>query len=247
MRFAVIADIHGNCMALDAVLADMAALGVTEAVNLGDCLSGPLEARRTADRLIDLDVPTVRGNHDRWLVENAPAAMGASEAAAFRELDALRLDWLAGLPPTLTLWDDVFLCHATPADDNVYWLDRLGADAALRLRPLAEIEAMAAGLDASLILCGHTHVPRAVRLRDGRLIVNPGSVGCPGYTDTAPVPHAVQAGVPDAAYAILERTAQGWSVTFRLVPYDNQAAADLARRNGRADWADALAAGWIAP
>lgn len=245
MRFAVIADIHGNRLALDAVLADIAALGVTEIVNLGDCLSGPLEAGRTADRLMELDLPTVRGNHDRWLVENDPATMGPSDVVAFRELDARHLDWLAGLPPTLTLWDDVFLCHATPESDTTYWLDRLGADAAMRLRPLAEIEAAAEGIDASLILCGHTHIPRAVRLRDGRLVVNPGSVGCPGYTDEAPVPHIVQAGAPDASYAILEQTAGGWSVTFRLVPYDSEAAAAQARRHGRDDWADALSTGWI--
>ena len=47
MRFAAIADIHGNALALDAVLVDIAALGIADAVNLGDHVSGPLEARRT--------------------------------------------------------------------------------------------------------------------------------------------------------------------------------------------------------
>ena len=60
------------------------------------------------------------------------------------------------------------------------------------------------GITQSLILCAHTHIARAVRLRDGRLIVNPGSVGSPGYRDNHPFPHVIEAGTPDARYAILE-------------------------------------------
>jgi predicted phosphodiesterase len=54
-------------------------------------------------------------------------------------------------------------------------------DAIVHMTPIEDVEAEAAGLAASLILCGHTHIPRVVRLRDGRIVVNPGSVGCPGY------------------------------------------------------------------
>jgi hypothetical protein len=53
MKLAAVADIHGNGVALEAVLADIAALGIGEVVNLGDHLSGPLEARRTADLLME--------------------------------------------------------------------------------------------------------------------------------------------------------------------------------------------------
>ena len=101
------------------------------------------------------------------------------------------------------------------------------------------------GLGASLILCGHTHLPRVVRLGDGRLVVNAGSVGCPGYDGAKPVYHKVQTGTPDACYAILERSARGWSVTFRYVPYDHMSMAELARTNGMPVWASALATGWI--
>ena len=59
MRFAAIADIHGNASALEAVLADIAAQGIVDIVNLGDSLSGPLEAGRTADILSPLGLPTV--------------------------------------------------------------------------------------------------------------------------------------------------------------------------------------------
>ena len=69
MRFAAIADVHGNYLALEAVLADIRAQGIDEIVNLGDMASGPLDARRTMDALMALDAVHVLGNHDRWLID----------------------------------------------------------------------------------------------------------------------------------------------------------------------------------
>ena len=243
MKFAAIADIHGNYAALEAVLADIAALGIGEVVNLGDHLSGPLEPQRTADLLIARGFPSIRGDQDRILVELGPA--GTSRRLDHKRLQQRHLDWLADLPPTLIYRDDVFLCHGTPEDDAAFWLDRVTADGKIEASPIREIEAEANGVGVSLILCGHTHIPRAVRLGDGRLVVNPGSVGCPGYDSPKPVYHKGQTGTPDASYAILERTPRGWSVTFRYVPYDHMSMARLARANGLPVWADALATGWV--
>jgi hypothetical protein len=62
MRIAILADVHGNCLALDAVLADLTQRGGAElVVNLGDCVSGPLWPAETMERLATLDVVTVRG------------------------------------------------------------------------------------------------------------------------------------------------------------------------------------------
>jgi diadenosine tetraphosphatase ApaH/serine/threonine PP2A family protein phosphatase len=149
------------------------------------------------------------------------------------------------MPPTMVYRDDVFLCHGTARSDTTYWLDRVTDGAIIEASPIEDVEAEATGIAGSLILCGHTHIPRVVRLRDGRLVVNAGSVGCPGYDGHAPVFHKVQAGTPDACYAILERTGLGWSVTFRYVPYDHMAMAEMARRNGLPVWASALATGWV--
>jgi len=245
MKFAAIADVHGNCVALEAVLADIAAIGITEVLNLGDHVSGPLEARRTADVLIERGFPSIRGDQDRRLVELDRAGMGTSDRIDYKQLDSKHLDWLAGLQPTMVYRDEVFLCHATPRSDTTYWLDRVSDDATIHASPVEDVEAEATGIAASLILCGHTHIPRVVRLRDGRLVVNPGSVGCPGYDGQKPVYHKVQAGTPDACYAILERTPLGWSATFRYVPYDHLSMAEMARRNGLPAWASALATGWI--
>jgi diadenosine tetraphosphatase ApaH/serine/threonine PP2A family protein phosphatase len=127
----------------------------------------------------------------------------------------------------------------------VYWLDIVHPDGAVALSPLDRIEQFASGLTQSLILCAHTHLARAVRLRDGRLIVNPGSVGCPGFRDKHPYPHVVEAGTPHARYAILELVDGAWQVTFRHVAYDHETMAALARRNGQPELANALATGWI--
>src|SRR5262245_19990371 len=98
MMFAAIADIHGNRLALEAVLADIAALGIKEVVNLGDHVSGPLEAARTADLLMERSFPSIRGDQDRILVELQKA--GGSNRSDFRQLERRHFEWLTGMPPT---------------------------------------------------------------------------------------------------------------------------------------------------
>jgi len=245
MRFAAIADVHGNHLALEAVVADIRAQGVGDIVNLGDMASGPLDARRTMDVLMALDAVHVLGNHDRYLIDRPPERMGSWDRPAHAQLDAAHLDWLRQVPPTRVYRENVFLCHATPDHDDVYWLETVLPDGTVRMAALEAIERAAKGIAQPLILCGHSHIARAVRLADGRLIVNPGSVGSPGYRDKHPLPHVVEAGTPDARYAILELSGGNWHVTFRHVPYDHAAMAALARRNGQPELASALATGWI--
>jgi diadenosine tetraphosphatase ApaH/serine/threonine PP2A family protein phosphatase len=84
-----------------------------------------------------------------------------------------------------------------------------------------------------------------VQLSDGRLIVNPGSVGCPAYEDDQPVFHKIETGHPMASYAILEKADRGWSVQFRNVPYNHMAMSRLAASRSRLDWALTLASGRI--
>jgi diadenosine tetraphosphatase ApaH/serine/threonine PP2A family protein phosphatase len=245
LRFAAIADVHGNYRALEAVVADIRAQGITDIVNLGDMASGPLDARRTMDRLMALGAVHVLGNHDRYLIDRPPEKMGSWDRPAHAQLDERHLEWLREVPATLVFRDQVFLCHATPASDEVYWLETVLPDGTVRMAELETIEQAASGITQRLILCGHSHLARAVRLGDGRLIVNPGSVGSPGYRDVHPYKHVVEAGTPDARYAILELVDGAWRVTFRHVPYDHDAMAALARKNGQPELASALATGWI--
>lgn len=247
MRFAAIADIHGNALALESVLIDIERAGIKQTVNLGDVFSGPLDAAGTAKLLEERDFPTLRGNHDRYLIEQNPADMGPSDRVAYNQLSPEHLDWLRALPASLTLWHEVYACHATPHTDDCYWMEQVEPNGTIRQSSLAELEGELNGeaRTADLILCAHTHIPRMARLSCGRLLVNPGSVGCPAYDDVTPYPHVMQTGTPNASYAILEKSTAGWDATFRSVPYDHAAAAALARANGREDWARGLESGWL--
>lgn len=246
MRIAVISDIHGNVSALDAVLEDISRRGADRIVNLGDSLSGPFDARATAERLMPLDFLTIRGNHDRQLWDRPRERMGLWESWIVDELGPSHLDWLRGMPPVAAL-GEVFLCHATPDSDEDNWLDERGPQNRLIARDLAEVELRAGGVDYPLMLCGHTHTPRVVRLPDGRMIVNPGSVGCPAYLDTRGDPPFVhQTGAPDARYAIVERRDGQWRADLLAVPYDASRMIALAGERGAESWARAISTGWIA-
>jgi predicted phosphodiesterase len=248
MRLAVVSDIHGNLPALDAVLADIAASGADLTVNLGDILSGPLWIAETAERLMALKLPTIRGNHERQVLTLPAQRMGASDAFAAAHLPPHARDWLAALPATLQLDAEVFCCHGTPTDDLQYFLETVEPRGA-RAATLAEATVRAGdaqrGIAHAVILCGHSHVPRLLQLDDGRLVVNPGSVGLQAYDDDHGYPHVVENGSPHARYALLTRRPAGWQVEQRAVPYDHEAAARRAEANDRPDWADALRTGRV--
>ena len=242
MRIAVIADIHGNLFALEAVLADMARRNVDLTVNLGDVVSGPLQPAETAERLIPLGFPTISGNHERQLLTLAPERMSESDSFTHARLGSRHREWLAGFPTMLDLAGRVLLCHGTPSSDVDYFLETVDASGC-RVAELSEVAERAGAARASLILCGHTHLPRKVTLSDGRIVFNPGSVGLQAYDAQWPHPHVMQTGTPHARYALAEHTDNGWNIEFRQVDYDWNAAADLAEANGRPDWAIALRTG----
>ncbi|MDQ2094510.1 metallophosphoesterase family protein [Rhodalgimonas zhirmunskyi] len=246
-RLAVIADIHGNADALRAVLDDIDQLGAMPIVNLGDVFSGPLAAREVWALLHDRpEILTVCGNHDRHLIEQPRDAMGPSDRVAFDQLPKEALQWLADLPSVAKINQSVFLCHARPDDDASYLMEQVTPDGTVQLRPENEIAALINSIEAEVILCGHSHQPRMMRVA-GRLIVNPGSVGCPAYLDEDPVPHMMETCTPDASYAVIERGVGEWHVCHRHVPYDTARMIALAREAGRKDWASGIATGRIAP
>lgn len=250
---AVIADVHGNSWALDAVVADARAAGAARFLDLGDCVSGPLDPRGTAERLIALGALTIRGNHDRLLAAGRRdgTALGASDAFAREQLTDAQLDWLAALPAQLPpgdALDGLLLCHGAPGDDEGYLLEEV-TPAGLRNRsPAAVRELLGAAVSAPLVLCGHTHLQRLLPLPGGTVVVNPGSVGLPAYDSTAPHPHVAESGSPHARYALLHARPQGgWTAELRCVGYPWDEAAAAARSNGREDWAVALATGLALP
>jgi diadenosine tetraphosphatase ApaH/serine/threonine PP2A family protein phosphatase len=152
--------------------------------------------------------------------------------------------WLASLPPTAAFSEDVFLCHGTPDSDLAPFLETIEPPRP-RAATAAEVTARLGQVRSAVVLCGHTHVPRAVRARSGQLIINPGSVGLPALQAENPYAHIVETGSPDARYAILEQRAGVWVAALISVPYGHRAMAELAQANQRPDWACALRSGYM--
>jgi putative phosphoesterase len=232
VKVAVISDIHGNRLALEAVLADIALQSVDLTINLGDLVSGPMQPRETCDRLMALGFPTIKGNHERSLLFPVEKMDPVDRFASGQLIEAQK-QWISGLPATLIV-DELFMCHGTPTSDVEPWLDNWWQGRDTTLPDEASVTARAEGLDFPVLLCGHTHIPRMVRLRDGRMIVNPGSVGL-----------QIVRGSPDARYAVLERQNGRWQAALRMVPYDAAGAARQAQANGFAHWTAALTTGWV--
>ena len=244
MRLAVISDIHGNLLALDAVLADITLRGVDQTVNLGDCVTSPLWPRETFERLQPLGLPTVRGNHDRWIVAKPRGELSPSGRYAHDSLSAAQRETLHALPATLALTPDVLAVHGTPSDDSCYLGEEM-LDG--RLVP-AKRETIIQRLGATrvpLILCGHSHRAYLLQAPDGGLIVNPGSVGCPVFADS-PTALALEPRSPHARYAVITQRHGRWTAEFHVIDYDWDAAARQAKDNRRADWASALSTGMVA-
>ena len=258
MKIAAISDIHGNLLALRAVLADIASEGVDKIINCGDTLGGPLESAKTADLLMARGIPMIAGNHERQFLTLAPEKLNRSDACTAFEINAAQRAWLASAPPSMWLCEDVFICHGTPSSDLHYWLetvtDDFGVSGSMGVRAASNseiVQRLGSGEHtrrASLIVCGHTHVPRAVQMRspDGGhsiTVVNAGSVGLPGYDDVHPHKHWIETGSPHARYALMEKTLLGWHVQLRSVAYDFEPMAKLAEQRHRPDWALPLRTG----
>jgi predicted phosphodiesterase len=225
MRVAALYDIHGNLPALDAVLDEIRHIGVDRVVVGGDVLPGPMP-RETMERLLALNVPThfIYGNGDLAILAQLQATdpstvsyWGTSSGTPMPEPFRETMRWtarqvenyrdvLASWPLTSSLDIDgvgaVLFCHATPRNETEIFTRRTPEE---RLVPVF------AGVDASVVVCGHTHMQfdRTV----GQLrVVNAGSVGMPF-------------GTIGADWLLL-----GPGIELRKTQYDLNAAAEQFRR-----------------
>ncbi len=198
-KLAVISDIHGNALALEAVLADLTREAPDQILVAGDyVLNGPRPAE-VVDAVRELEAKgalVVQGNTDiavadfdfaaafPWFTDGVPESFRIASEWAHEELGAERLEWLRRLPAERRLRVDdtlVLLCHASPGSQTA----GLGADL-----DAAAILDRISRTDARIICCGHTHLPE-VRDFGWRWIVNDGSAGY------------VFDGNPTASYAVV--------------------------------------------
>jgi putative phosphoesterase len=217
LRIAALSDIHGNLPALEAVLREVERERPDLIVVCGDVASGPMPAE-TIETLRKLKVAKfVRGNADRGLIDEFDGKPTSPMPGPFagwcaRQLNREQRDFLASFEDTVAI-DRILFCHASPPNDT---------DVFTAETPDERVRMLMTGVDADLVVCGHTHMQfdrRVDRLR----IVNPGSVGMP-Y------------GEPGACWAML-----GQDVEMRRTDYDREAAAARMRAKHAAD-ADKFAA-----
>jgi putative phosphoesterase len=177
VRVAALYDVHGNLPALEAVLPDVKREQPDAIVVGGDMVSGPMP-RQTIERLLALEsVYFLRGNADRGVVAirrgQPEPRLGLNDEWIAEQLSDEQIDFLAGLPQTITLNVDglgsVCFCHATPRDDEEIFTERT---------PDEVVAEMLSGTEEAVVVCGHTHMQ--VDRRVGRWrVINAGSVGLP--------------------------------------------------------------------
>ena len=241
-RLALISDIHGNFVALEAVLADIAARGVTEIVCLGDIAATGPQPHEVAQRLRALACPVVMGNTDAWLLSPAPRLDGDEMRRVIDTIDlwcAEQLtpedrDYLASFQPTVAASLDGgkrLLCyHGSPRSFS----DRIAAET-----PSEQLVEWLAGTEADLYAGGHTHI-QLLRRHQSNILINPGSVGMPA-NPIWPGPHMRNPAW--AEYAIVECDGERLSAALQRVPYHTSALIRIAYASGM-PYADVWAADW---
>ena len=244
MRLAVISDIHANLPALETVLADIQGRSVDATVNLGDCVAGPLWPRETWDLLTSLGLPTVRGNHDRYLNDRPLDRQPAVDRFAHPTLTETQRQELFDLPATIDLEGNVLAVHGTPGSDSTYLTEEVLSG---RMAPASRellTERLGAAMNRAVVLCGHSHRQSVTQVAGGPLVLNPGTVGCPVFAD-APEASGLEFRSPHARYAILTLRNGRWGAELFALEYDWDRAACQASANGFENWARALALGAV--
>ena len=231
MRYAVLADIHGNLPALEAVLEDLAAFHPDGILVAGDHANAGPFPRETLDALRNANGLLIRGNHEDYLVDYTTGRW-APEKSASQQWGAIRwtcrqigideVHRLAALPEQSVIHPDhltpIRMIHGSLRRINESLIPAGDPTAAAVFKEAgllfgdyhAALPAQAlAGISESVLICGHSHIPW-IEETNGKLAFNPGSVGSP------------LTGSPEAQYAMLSwntRTAR-WQVELRAVSYD---------------------------
>lgn len=234
MKVIVISDIHGNCLALDAVLADIEGEQVDQIVCLGDAIQGGPQPAEVVSRLRTLPCLVVMGNADAWLLSGDETSEETVSPERLRKLQVVR-EWslarltaadrafIAGFAPTVTITlsptHSLLGFHGSPTSFN---------DLIFPHTPEEEFQRLLNPYAHHILSGGHTHLPQIRRLGDS-FFFNPGSVG---LTYNHQQDEAWFRTDPWAEYAAL--TVQNGSVRleFRRVPFDRKALIAIYRANG---------------
>lgn len=219
MRIALISDIHGNLVALEAVLAELDREALDQIVCLGDVVEGGPQPHAVLERLQQVGCPIVMGNTDLRMSTARSDEPRTPDLPPGYTLELWVIDqlmpteraFLGALPPTVT----VALPDAMPLL-AFHGSPRSNTDAIVAATPDEKLDAWFAGIHASVLVGGHTHTPLVRRYHD-MVLINPGSVGLP-FVRSAPH-HPVRR--PHwAEYALLNVTDGHLSIDLRRTSID---------------------------
>lgn len=235
MNIAIISDMHGNCTALDAVLADLQKDSVDRVVCLGDAIQGGPQPAQVVARLRELGCPVVMGNADAWLLTGEETGNENIPEERLRKMQTIR-EWMltqlseddrtfiAGFQPTveIALGDDRnLLCfHGSPASFDDVILPQTSEE---------DFQRYLGAYAAHILTGGHTHMQQIRRIDDS-FFFNPGSVGL-AYSHTQSEENF--RADPWAEYAVLTIEEERTRLEFRRVPFDVSELINAYRTSGR--------------
>lgn len=218
MRIAIISDIHGNLVALDAVLDDVQKNGADQIICLGDVATLGPQPLEVIARIQSLNCPCIMGNHDIDVVDEEgtqrdmrhPQIIIDSIAWTAAKLTQNHIDFLQSFVPLLEIKLDSknsLLCfHGSPQSNT---------DIILPETSLEVLDAMLQDHSATVMVGGHTHIQMSRQYR-GRMIVNVGSVGGPMQAPVSGSPFIL----PWAEYAIVDFSNGTLSIELKRIPID---------------------------
>jgi putative phosphoesterase len=210
MKIAFISDIHGNAIALDAVLNDIENNEVDKIYILGDlCFRGP-EPKRSLDLVRSLNCDVIKGNADEWVVrginvgevpDSAIEMMRIEREWTFSQLDNIDINYLSNLPTELMLEFGRVKLHAFHATPKSLFevVQPFDSDEIVQAKMM--------GNEADIYIYAHIHKPY-IRYIDGKCIINIGSVGLPFD------------GLNKSSYALVEIKDESFQTTIVRVSYD---------------------------
>src|SRR4051812_7758208 len=232
MKVAVISDMHGNCVAFDAVLADLGLRGTDRVVCLGDAIQGGPQPAETVQRLRELGCPVVMGNADAWMLtgvdihgaENVSQQQLDVREWSLSQLSEADKEFIASFQPTVDIPLESsrrLLCfHGSPASFD---------EVILPETPEEEFQQMLGAHTGAIMCGGHTHLQQIRRIGD-YFFFNPGSVGVAFNRNQPEEGFRLD---PWAEYAVLTSEGERLSLEFRRVPFDVSRLVEVYRSGAR--------------
>ncbi|MFQ5420607.1 MAG: metallophosphoesterase family protein [Anaerolineae bacterium] len=216
MKFAIISDIHGNLVALEAVLAELKADAPVQIVCLGDVsVTGP-QPRQSLAKVRELGCPVVMGNTDEWILAPTPFTIRSEddqilydlERWAAEQMTEADLAFIRTFQPTIELdlgdGRTLLCCHGSPRNNR---------EIIRATTPDEELAEILGEHRVAIIAGGHTHTPMLRRLGNS-FILNSGSVGLPMWREDGVVKNPAW-----AEYALVEVANGRLNIALRRAPY----------------------------